>query len=188
MKILVISDTHGYHRELKRLPAADVIVHCGDMTENGNEEEAMDFLEWFLDLPYEHKIFIAGNHDFCLHGTGIEGLPEGCHFLNYCGVTIDGVKFYGVPYSVADYRSGRYHDEIENIPEDVQVLVTHQPPYGILDVCDERHFGDSYLLQKVLCLNPEYHIFGHAHDNPGVMKSNGSTYVNALVPKLIEMV
>lgn len=85
----------------------------------------MDFLEWFLDLPYEHKIFIAGNHDFCLHGTGIEGLPEGCHFLNYCGVTIDGVKFYGVPYSVADYRSGRYHDEIENIPEDVQVLVTH---------------------------------------------------------------
>ena len=35
MRILQISDTHSRHRKFKRLPAADVIVHCGDFADNG---------------------------------------------------------------------------------------------------------------------------------------------------------
>lgn len=58
MRILQISDTHGRHRKLKRLPAADVIVHCGDFADNGTEKEVLDFLNWFIKLPYPHKIFI----------------------------------------------------------------------------------------------------------------------------------
>ncbi len=187
MKILAISDTHSRHRELKELPAADVIVHCGDVTENGTEDEAKDFIEWFIGLPYEYKIFLAGNHDLCLQGTAIDGLPENCHFLNYEEVTIGGVKFYGLPYSAADLRSGRYHDEIENIPEDVRVLITHQPPYDILDICHNRNFGDSVLLQKVMAVKPEFHIFGHAHDDPGVTESAGITFVNAMTPAVIQL-
>ena len=66
MKILQISDTHNKHNELTDLPAADVIVHCGDFTEQGTEEEVLDFLNWFIELPCKHKIFITGNHDLCL--------------------------------------------------------------------------------------------------------------------------
>ena len=62
MKILQISDTHNQHRQLTDLPAADVIVHCGDFTDNGTEEEVLNFLNWFVELPYPHKIFITGNH------------------------------------------------------------------------------------------------------------------------------
>ena len=52
MKILHLSDTHGYHRKLADLPPADVIVHSGDFTMTGSQEEAIDFLNWFCDLPY----------------------------------------------------------------------------------------------------------------------------------------
>ena len=81
MKILQISDTHNQHRQLTDLPAADVIVHCGDFTDNGTEEEVLNFLNWFIELPYSHKIFITGNHDLCLwEAEGIEDLPNNVYF------------------------------------------------------------------------------------------------------------
>lgn len=82
MKILQISDTHTKHQQLTYLPTADVIVHCGDFTEQGTEEEVLDFLNWFIELPYKHKIFVTGNHDLCLwDAEGIEDLPDNVHFL-----------------------------------------------------------------------------------------------------------
>ena len=63
MRILHISDTHSKHRELPPLPNADIIIHSGDFTFAGSENEAYDFIKWFCDLPFQHKIFIAGNHD-----------------------------------------------------------------------------------------------------------------------------
>ena len=63
MNILHLSDTHGAHRSLGRLPEADVIVHSGDIAMNGSSSEALDFMRWFSALPYAHKIFVAGNHD-----------------------------------------------------------------------------------------------------------------------------
>ena len=72
--ILHISDTHSQHRQLTQLPDADILVHSGDFTMNGSEQEAIDFANWFCDLPYFHKIFICGNHDACLYGTQIDGL------------------------------------------------------------------------------------------------------------------
>ena len=55
MKILHLSDTHGLHRQIKDLPAADVIVHSGDISHNGTEEEVLDFLNWFIELPYSQR-------------------------------------------------------------------------------------------------------------------------------------
>lgn len=55
MKILHLSDTHNKHRQLTDLPDADVFVHCGDFTDNGTEEEVLDFLNWLIELPYPHK-------------------------------------------------------------------------------------------------------------------------------------
>ena len=44
MKLLHLSDTHGLHKNLRSLPEADVIVHSGDFTFAGSEEEAYDFM------------------------------------------------------------------------------------------------------------------------------------------------
>lgn len=45
MIILHISDTHGQHAKLNDLPAADKIVHSGDFTFGGSEQEAIDFMQ-----------------------------------------------------------------------------------------------------------------------------------------------
>lgn len=66
VKILHLSDIHCCHHRLKKLPNADIVIHSGDFTMNGSKKEAIDFLNWFCNLPYPNKIFICGNHDVCL--------------------------------------------------------------------------------------------------------------------------
>ncbi len=58
MTIVQISDTHNCHRQLANLPAADVLVHCGDFTDMGTEQEVLDFLNWLIELPYKHKVLL----------------------------------------------------------------------------------------------------------------------------------
>ena len=163
MKILHISDTHGKHQILKDLPNADVIVHTGDITEEGTEEEVKDFIEWFGNLPYKHKIFIAGNHDDCLYGANIEGLPDNVHYLCNDGITIDGIKFYGVPMFLHDDLDGNMSELFGRIPDDTDVLLTHQPPLGILDEQDGINYGDYTLFKRVMDVRPKCHLFGHLH-------------------------
>ena len=179
MKILHISDTHGLHKQLANLPQADVIVHSGDFTEHGTEAEVLDFVNWFCDLPYKYKIFIAGNHDDCLAGEFIEGLDEDCYYLNGDSVVIDGVKFHGIPLFVADQLDGRFFRLIEDIPTDTDVLITHCPPLGVLDFTGGTHYGEFSLLQKVSDIKPKYHLFGHVHPQNGVTKSDGTEFINA---------
>lgn len=102
MRILHLSDTQGLHRQLNNLPNADVLIHSGDLSFDGAECEVSDFIEWFGALEYSHKIFIAGNHDFCLKSKMMESvqmrLPVNCHYLNNSGVSIEGIKFWGIPF------------------------------------------------------------------------------------------
>ena len=91
--ILHLSDTHGLHRQLNKLPDADVIVHSGDFTMAGTEWEVVDFVNWFCGLSYRYKIFVAGNHDDCLYGADVSGLGESCYYLCESRVCIEGVKF-----------------------------------------------------------------------------------------------
>lgn len=197
MKILHLSDTHGYHRRLRDLPEADVVVHSGDICMVGSEQEAIDFLNWFCDLPYKHKIFICGNHDDCLYGANIDGLDENVHYLCNSGVTIDGVKFYGVPMFMGDCITQRQERNYSKIPADVDVLITHMPPYGVLDFDDSINYGSEELLQRVSEINPRLHLFGHIHrqhsqtDNGITRFSNGAImnedYTNLQMPNEISL-
>lgn len=167
MRILHISDTHGRHGLLKQMPAADVIIHSGDITEYGTEEEVFSFVEWFESLDYRYKVFIPGNHDICLYYNRIEGLEDGMFFLDNCSITIDGVKIYGG-------FLGNFND----IPFHTDVLVTHTPPLGILDGFD-THYGDSLLLEKVFQIKPRLHLFGHIHESYGTEFVDGVMFSNA---------
>ena len=94
----LLKGAHRLHNQLTDLPAADVIVQSGDFTLGGSEKEAIEFMQWFCDLPYKHKVFVAGNHDMCMYGADkVEGLPENVHYLCNSGVVIGGIKFYGMP-------------------------------------------------------------------------------------------
>ncbi len=171
------------HRQLTQLPEADVVVHSGDFTFSGSEDEAYDFMNWFCDLPYKHKIFIAGNHDQCMYGADkIEGLPENVHYLCNMGVTIDGVMFWGVPMFIEDCADRRYGCYIRDIPDYIDVLITHQPPSGICDLADYGeglvHYGDPILAECIKKLHLQCHLFGHEHDTFGVEKHGTTTFSN----------
>ena len=170
--ILHLSDTHGQHKNLKSLPEADVIVHSGDFTFAGSEEEAYDFMNWFCNLPYKHKIFIAGNHDMCMYGADhIDGLSRNVHYLYNNSVVIDGIKFYGIPMFMEDCMDGNLDVFINNIPDDTDVLITHMPPKGTCDLANygkgPEHKGNATLAELLKKLHPTCHLFGHEHDAYG---------------------
>lgn len=169
IRLLQISDTHNKHNELPTLPEADIIVHCGDFTQQGTEEETFDFLNWFIELPYKHKILITGNHDLCLWGAeDIENLPDNVYFLQDRGCVIEGLKFFGLAYS---------HPE-RCIPDGIDVLITHEPPVKILDKSSGIHWGNASLRDRVLMVKPKYHLFGHAHNAYGTEKYDGIIFSN----------
>lgn len=181
MRILHISDTHGAHRRLGNLPSADVVVHSGDFTMVGSKNEALDFLDWFCALPHRHKIFICGNHDDCLYGANIDGLDRNVHYLCNSGVEIDDVKFYGVPMFMADCITEWQNRHYAAIPDDTDVLITHTPPYGMLDFDDNINYGSEELLQRVIAVSPRLHLFGHIHRQYGVTDNGFTQFSNGAI-------
>lgn len=181
MRILHLSDTHGCHRRLRDLPEADVAVHSGDFCMAGSEQEAIDFMNWFCDLPYNHKIFICGNHDDCLYGANIDGLDSNVYYLNNSGVEIDGVKFYGVPMFVNDCITDRQSRNYAAIPTDTDVLISHCPAYGILDFDDGINYGSEELIEKMSSLKLKAHLFGHIHACHGIAEHGGVIHSNGAI-------
>lgn len=179
LSILHISDTHNLHRAMGTLPDADVLVHSGDFTMGGTENEAIDFLEWFCAQPHRHKIFIAGNHDDCLYGATVDGLPDNCHYLCNSGAVIEGIRFYGIPMFVEDDINGCYDTHIANIPSDTDVLITHQPPLGILDGSNGVCYGSRKLLERIVETSIRLHLFGHVHAAYGTQGNKDRMFVNS---------
>lgn len=186
MRLLHLSDTHGQHRKLGPLPKADILVHSGDFLKDGrDEDELFDFLRWLRDLRYAHKVIIPGNHDLMMHERHFhDGRPnETFHILHNSSVCIMGLKFHGLPMFIQDIHSGDYFRFIADIPQDTDILVSHEPPLGILD-CPKGHLTKPYpshaeLTKRVEEIRPRYHLFGHEHDAYGVLKQNGTVFSNA---------
>lgn len=192
MKIVAISDTHGQHRLLS-LPSGDVIIHAGDITRSGNVNEVEDFLDWFGNLEFQYKIFIAGNHDFFFEKISLDliqaMLPSGVTYLNDSGIDINGVKIWGSPITPWFYdwafnraRGEEIQQHWDLVPHDTAILITHGPPYEKLDqtVYSEK-VGCKDLALKVCQIKPAYHIFGHIHEDHGMLLQDNITYINASV-------
>lgn len=186
MKLLHLSDTHGQHRQLGPLPPADILVHSGDFMSNGSDQnELLDFLNWLRDLPYAHKVIVSGNHDLLMYKRPFpEGLSDGTlHILHNSSVCIMGLKFHGLPMYIPDILSGAYFRFIADIPQDTDILVSHEPPLGILDR-PKGQFLKPYpshaeLTERVREIRPRYHLFGHEHDAYGILKQDGTVFSNA---------
>jgi ser/thr protein phosphatase family protein len=148
----------------------------------GTEQEAIDFLYWFCDLPYKHKIFICGNHDDCLYGANIDGLDDNVHYLCNSGIEIDGLKFYGVPMFMGDCITDRQSRNYARIPADTDILITHCPAYGILDFDDGINYGSEEILERLPSFpNLKAHLFGHIHAQHGILEQNGVTFSNGAI-------
>ena len=181
IKILHLSDTHGMHRRLTELPSADILVHSGDFTMMGTMPEALDFLDWLCDMPYRHKVFIAGNHDTCLYKAYVNGLDDNVYYLSNSGVVIEGLYFWGVPLFMEDCINEQQDKNFSDIPDSTDILVTHVPPLGILDIDDGIHYGSKVLLERIKQIKPELHLFGHIHRANGVFRNDVTAFSNAAI-------
>lgn len=192
MRLVCISDTHNTHKAL-RLPEGDVLIHAGDATGQGLSTEVESFLAWFATQPHRHKILVAGNHDWLFQrhpgmAAQLLAVHPGITYLEDSGVEIEGVKFWGSPWQpwFCDWafnlpRQGDALREVWNkVPVDTAVLITHGPPFGVLDqIHDGPHLGCEELKVRLAAVLPRVHVFGHIHHSYGVGRSKATVYVNA---------
>lgn len=193
MKLTFISDTHSQH-DLIKLQSGDVLIHCGDISRKGSLEDIREFAAFIKEQEFRHKIVIAGNHDFCFEDERRSDAEDilkknGIIYLNDSGINIDGVKFWGSPIQPVffDWAFNRERGEDikkhwDLIPDDTDVLITHGPPFGVLDECaNGEKVGCTDLLNKVSTLKIKVHAFGHIHEGYGVDIKDGVSFVNACI-------
>jgi Icc-related predicted phosphoesterase len=198
--LVLISDTHTKHFEidsqLKQIYSDhpdSIIVHSGDISYRGRKWEVEEFLQWYSSLPFKNKIMIAGNHDFLFEESPavademLEKEGQGIIYLNDSGVELDGLKFWGSPVTpwFHNWAFNRIDDKINEhwdlIPNDINVLITHGPPYLTLDATKSGlRVGCPRLSNKIKDLTDlKVHVFGHIHEASGIVEKDGVTYVNA---------
>jgi predicted phosphodiesterase len=193
-KIVFISDTHGKHKLIPKndLGDGDLIIHAGDVSELGGNYEIKIFLDWFSELPFEHKIFIAGNHDFWFeHNFEISKKykEKNVHYLYENCIEIDNIKIFGTPWQPEflgwafnlPRNSKELDDKWNKIPKGIDILITHNPIFGILDNIKNDKMGCELLYKKVFEIKPKIHVFGHNHINYGKFEKNGILFLNASV-------
>ncbi len=192
MKIVFISDTHQKHEDIP-MPIGDCLVHCGDFTNKGGLNEVIHFTSWLKKQDYAHKIIIAGNHDLSFENRKkkeqAEGLIQeaGAFYLNDSGIELEGLKFWGSPiqpsfnnwaFNRARGQTIKKHWDL--IPDNTDILITHGPPFNILDLL---YFGENFgcqdLLNKIKSIRPRIHAFGHIHEAYGIEEKDGTLFINA---------
>lgn len=209
MKLAIISDTHTKHEAI-HVPKCDILIHCGDYTNRGSNYDVKDFLSWFVEQDAKHFILIHGNHDIqadpkfnpkIAKGEGewpsIMSLFPEVNLLENSGCEINGVKFWGsavTPWFFGEYWGFNRHrgEEIKKtwdlIPNNTDVLITHGPPYGKLDLIERPNVGEDpnrgceELMKKVEIIKPKIHCFGHLHLEGGQVKHDynlNTTFINA---------
>ncbi len=191
MRLVMTSDTHGKHHLLGSLPDGDVLIHAGDFMNSGlDAEEMLSFDRWLGKQAITRRVVCAGNHDrlFQLAAQEARSLLTNAIYLENSGVIIDGVSFWASPYTpeflnwAFMYPRGpaakRYWDQI---PYDLDVLITHGPPFGILDrtAGGGQHLGCEELLKAVQEKKPKLHVFGHIHGGAGAYDNGVTRFVNA---------
>ena len=152
-----------------------------------------DFAQFLFEQKmFRHKIVVAGNHDFCFEDkrrAQAEKLfqERGIVYLCDTGVEIEGFKFWGSPVQpwFMDWAFNMEEGEPlkrhwEKIPSNTDVLITHTPPFGILDqTIKKEHVGCKELLKKVMEIKPLIHAFGHIHESYGLRKVKQVQFINA---------
>lgn len=180
----------------------DLVIHSGDcsnyMDPYKNEQEVRNFIEWYKTVPVPNKIYVAGNHDTSIEKrliTKADFTANGVIYLENESIEINGFKIWGSPYTpkFGDWAFMKDRHKISKlwayVPDDTDILITHGPPKGILDLAYDKGVvkscGDRALLKRINKINPKLVCFGHMHDdidinNSGMKCINNTIYSNGV--------
>ncbi len=218
IRILHLSDTQNLHGTLTDLPDADILVHTGDFTKNGTRREYEVFNEWLGSIShrYKHRVVIPGDLD--IKGifdpdnftNAIVGLLSNATVLMHKSIDINisdrtTLKLYGSPWchghdlerpgdtsSCRDNVTKKIH-RFDEIPDDVDVLITHCAPRTVLDDKTDynvlpvnpnpvRGGSSQHLFDAVINKKPKIHLFGHVQEQNGYwVKGNDGSYSNEII-------
>ena len=204
VRIVCVSDTHAMHDQV-RLPSGDILVHTGDFSMLGRENEVISFNNWLGKIPFRHKIIVAGNHEVTFDAEHRESLKNrfgfadnptsqemkalltNCTYLEDSGCEAEGLKFYGTPHQPVFYDWGFNRKSEERkilfgkIPTGTDVVLCHGPPYKILDKCVDGCLAGCKILREELLtrVKPQLMAFGHIHEDHGTIKIDGTIFANS---------
>lgn len=181
MDILCVSDLHGYYPKLE---GGDLLIVAGDLTATDEHEQHQDFRDWLDEQAYTYKVVIAGNHDNNIDPDLIDSLKNTIYLCD-SGTEFEGLKIWGTPWSSQFPGMNRkccaftrpfmesLQDRWDLIPDDVDILITHTPPFGILDQVAKEYSASvgNMDLRKALetRIKPKLHVFGHIHEHGGMI-------------------
>lgn len=202
MDITVISDLHGHYPELE---GGDLLIVAGDLTGRDTELEYLRFFEWLTLHKYRKIIFIAGNHDNYLQAYK----PTYANHIQYLcdsGTEFEGLRIWGSPWTLKFEGMNKHctaftcdtEEELAEkwalIPDDIDILVTHSPPHGVLDQVEKYSCAVNYKLsvgsktlrRQMGRIKPRLWVVGHIHEGYGEFKDttlSGQEYhfVNASI-------
>jgi len=189
-KIVVISDTHNQLSLIKKdIPNCDILICCGDATYFGLPEELVKFNTQMGKIKTKHRLFIPVNHELSLdilhpkYSSSAFGYLTNMLTLINSNIEIEGLKIYTCSNgakmprwaftNLEDEEKQSYYD---TIPEGIDILVTHCPPYGVLD---GQNWGCKILLEAVKRIQPKYLLCGHVHESQGIAFIGKTQVINA---------
>jgi Icc-related predicted phosphoesterase len=199
MKICFASDNHG---QFFHIPECDVLVISGDICPNFVNHPRTDaeyqrnwlhkeFAQWISKT--KQVICTYGNHDYVGEYLHKEVNIPNCKFLVDESFVYNGLKFYGSPWQrrFYDWAFNLDEEDLNNvydlIPNDVDVLITHGPPYSYGDSVPSFNgslpelAGSKKLTSMIRQNKPKVCVYGHIHHSHGQYELGSSLLLNASV-------
>ena len=198
MKLVMLSDTHNNFYNID-MPKGDVLIFAGDFSSNGSMNECIRFNNWLKKQNYKWKLYIPGNHELLFEkNSGFESfISEGIN-VNKKLIKINNFNFFGFSYTNPFNNYGyQMKEDVQEYyfqtiaPNKVDILITHGPPFGILDVDNfGKSLGSKPLLKYVNRVKPKIHVFGHIHESYGVNKYilPGTSFYNVSLVKMSKII
>jgi Icc-related predicted phosphoesterase len=192
-KLFVISDTHGLHHQIQFEPC-DILIIAGDYSHKNDQDELLDFFNWIRSNHSGEVVLISGNHDRFQWKSPIifQSLLDkfNIRYLEHSSCNLNGILIWGSPVTPPILTGLNRRFELledrrkliwDTIPVNTDIVITHCPPYGILDAVEGFHLGCSLLLDSIYKVKPKYHIFGHIHESFGYDEKDGIQFINAAI-------
>ena len=182
------------------MPHGDVLIHAGDACNSGSPVDFIKFADWFRYLPHRYKIFVPGNHDkicqaepsYCKDVIGHDAGEV--FYLSDGIVTFAGVSVYGTPWQpefcnwAFNLTEEALAEKFALIPSNLDILISHGPPYGVGDKTDysvarSGNLGSKSLNDRLRSLThpPRFHVFGHIHGGYGIHVAGNTVSINAAI-------
>jgi len=186
--IVAISDLHG---RLPEVPMCDLLLIAGDVCPDfkGTAIPAFRplvaerqlvwlrevFSPWLTRQPCGHVVMCWGNHDYVGELPGARLPTIDADVLTDQQLLWNGLRIYATPWTyfipgiwAFDVSPRELAPRMAAIPAGIDVLLTHGPPFGILDrTSGGEHAGSRSLLEAVTRVRPRLHVFGHIHEGRG---------------------